>query len=226
MCWLVLPILTSYLDSCEFTFWDKLRYSLKLNMIYYVVEIGAVLVFGILYFALKDGANAEGAKGLLMALASAWALVQIILFLSNGIIDVPRDLWRRSSNKLRLKTVCCMMTQGQDILEEDRMTIEQCVEQLQAIEIVTTVENKAYINKIYEIIPEELTSFRSMTGAISPDVDVGTSHKETREKIADLHYKMKSCLHEYAVHKEYLAMCSMCVANTSGSSWRGYSCAT
>ncbi len=225
LCWVVLPILTTYLDSCEFTFSGKLCYSIKINLIYYAIEILLVLVIWALYYFLATGdKKVEKGNGLMMALANAWALMQIILLLSNGIIDVPRDFWRKSSNKLQLKTVCCKLRQGEEILDDDRMTIEQCIKQLQAIEMVTNESNKAYINKIYEIIPEDLTSFRALTEAINPDVDVTTSHKKTRGKIADIHYKLKSYLGEYTAHKEYRLLCDLIIiASSCGWFRRGYS---
>eukprot|EP01022_Parablepharisma_sp_SALTPOND_P004386 TRINITY_DN1201_c0_g1_i1.p1 TRINITY_DN1201_c0_g1~~TRINITY_DN1201_c0_g1_i1.p1 ORF type:complete len:686 (+),score=41.23 TRINITY_DN1201_c0_g1_i1:108-2060(+) len=202
LCWVVLPILTTYLDACEFTVWGKLRYSLKINMIYYAIEIGAFIILAVFYVITNGRPTMEHAKGLLMALASAWALVQIILFLSNGIIDVPRDLWRRTSIQKQLKTVCCKMVQAQEILDDNKIILEQCIKKLQAIEIVCTEDNKEYINKIYEIIPEDLTTFRTLTGAINPDVEVGTSREQTKSRIFNIHYKIKSTLHEYAVYRD------------------------
>jgi len=177
-------------------------YSLKINGIYYAIEIGAFIIFFVIYAIAKGFPTAEYAKGLMMSMSSAWALIQIILFLSNGIIDVPRDFWRRASLERRIKTICCKLAQNQEILDDDKIIIEQCIKKFQAIEIVCTEENKEYINNIYETIPEELTYFRVITGTINPDMEVGKSVSETRSRIANIHYLLKSTLHEYAVYND------------------------
>ena len=202
LCWLVLPLLSTYLDSCEFTFGAKLWYAIKFNLIYILIGLGGLVIFVIIYACCTGGIDITTMEDFLMAMATAWALVQIILFMSNGLISVPRLLWRAGSNSQTLKVVCCKLMQMQELLDDYKNEIENDIKRLQAIEMVATHENKELINKIYELIPEDLTSFRSLTGTVDPDEEVGPSAKATRGKIMAIHYEVKSALHELTVHKE------------------------
>jgi hypothetical protein len=204
LCWLVLPVLSTYFDSCEFTFVGKFCYAVKYNIIYIMIGLGGLVLFIIIYACSTGSIDFELMKSFMMAMSSAWALVQIILFLSNGLVSVPRELWRAGNNTRKFRTICCRLMQMQELLDEYKNDIENNIKKLQAIEMIATPENKALINKIYDLIPEDLTSFRSLTGTIDPDEEVGSSAKSTRAKIMGIFYDVKTLLHEFSVRKRYI----------------------
>jgi hypothetical protein len=200
LCWLILPFLTYYFDAVQLTKAGKSCYAIRMNLIYYSIGIAALAIFCAVIWYLGMDMTFEYIQSFLMAISTAWALFQIILFLSNGIIDVPRDFWRRRSNVDRLRTLTCKFSQIEELMNDTKIEIETNVKKLQAIELVASEQNKQYIQKIYDIIPEDITSFRSMTGAVPPDLDAGDSESARHSKIQDIHYDLKIALAEYEVY--------------------------
>jgi len=200
--WVILPVLTSYYASCEFTILDKLKYAIKRNITYYVVECAAVIISGIIYASAVKRPSLNEAKAIVMALASAWGLIQIILFLSNGIVGIPRAFLRKVRASHKFVTLCCKLAQAQEIINENKEIVASKVKKLMAMEPMCSEKNKTYIEKIYARIPEELNEFRYLDAPEPLNMELCKSEKKVRSKIKSYNYKIKSSIQEYTVHKD------------------------
>ena len=204
LCWGLLPIITSYEDSCEFTVLGKLKYSIKLNAIYYIIEVAALGICAIIYIIIKGVPGSKEAMALVMALTNAWGLIQIVLFLSNGMIGTIKFFLKKIILVSRFKLICCKLIQIQEIMDDDSAIIEKSLRKLQSIEAHCSKDNADYINKIYETVPEELTSFRTISLWSVYDEEITGTNDEVRSIIADNHYKIKSNMMEYIAQKDKL----------------------
>lgn len=225
LCWLILPFLTYYFDAVQLTKCGKTCYAIRMNLIYYFIGFAALAIFITAFWYFNGMIEFEYIQSFLMAISTAWALFQIILFLSNGIIDVPRDFWRRRSNVDRLRTLTCKFAQMEELMNDTKIDIENYIKKLQAIEIVAR-DTEEYIGEIFKTIPEDITSFRSMTGAVPPDLNAGTTPSERHKKIPDIHYDLKISLADYDVYQSYLYGINFqdvyALHKRSGFSWRCY----
>jgi hypothetical protein len=202
LCWGLLPIITSYEDSCEFTVKGKLMYSIKLNAIYYIIGLAVLVICAVIYILIKGVPQEDEAKGLIMALTNCWGLIQIVLFLSNGMTGTIRHFLKKIMITDRFKTVCCKLWQTQEIIDENKSTIENSLVKLQSMEVLCSPEIVEYINRVRDTVPEELRSYQYLSSSPTPDLNIAGSKEKVIAKIADYHYKIKSSLQEYTVHKD------------------------
>ena len=129
------PFLQSYVLSGGFTFWQRTWDSIKENVILYavlgVVGAGALIYIGVAYqmdmFVPVYNARREQPHRVLTQcartphrgvadnrnalldfvklLANAYGLLLIVVFMSYGIIDVPRRLWYHGSTSFQIRYV-------------------------------------------------------------------------------------------------------------------------
>jgi len=201
LCWGILPIITSYEDSCEFSVKDKLKYSIKLNAIYYIIGLGVLVVCAVIYMIIEGIPEEDNAKGLIMALTNCWGLIQIILFLSNGMTGTIRFFLNKAMITKQLKVVCCKLWQTQEIIDENKSIIENSLRSLQSIEDLCSPGLLEYVNKVKDMVPEEFQGYQYSVSD-SPNLNLMGSGNKLRTIIADYHYKIKSSLQEYSAHKD------------------------
>jgi hypothetical protein len=128
-------------------------------MIYYLVEGVVAIVSAIIYALVVRKPSLGDAKAIVMALASSWGLIQIILFLSNGIIGIPRTFIRKVIISHKFLILCCKLVQTQEIMNENKEIVASKVKKLMAMESLCSKENKEYIEKIYARVPDDLNEF-------------------------------------------------------------------
>lgn len=100
--WIILPHVGSYLSAGDFTFWQKLKSSLKENAIIngsLALLVVALLVYMVVAQHLTKDALAQIASGA----ANTWGLIMQMLMLGFGLVDIPRYLWRRYDLSTTLK---------------------------------------------------------------------------------------------------------------------------
>ena len=202
LCWGLLPIITSYEDSCEFSVINKLKYSIKLNAIYYIIGLGVLVLCAFIYILVKGIPEQNDAKGLIMALTNCWGLIQIILFLSNGMTGTIRFFLNKIMITKQFKVVCCKLLQAQEIIDENKSIMENSFRKLQSMEDLCSPELSEYISKVKDMIPEELQGYQYSPPSSLPNLDLSGSKDKVKTKIADYHYKIKSSLQEYSAYKD------------------------
>lgn len=100
--YLILPIVNGYSNSGFFKPSDKLRKAIRDNLVYYGIMSGlgvVVLIIAAIYGALKDP---KAFLGIIMTIANLFGMSLVVLFLSHGVIDVPRTLWHMGNHKRQL----------------------------------------------------------------------------------------------------------------------------
>jgi hypothetical protein len=97
-----LPLLGEYSDSGYREPKDRFIYSLRSNGRYQliVLSIGSL---GAVYFFLNEGFHFVSFKALVMALAYTWGLILAIYLMGNGLVALPKRLFRDASVSGRLR---------------------------------------------------------------------------------------------------------------------------
>ena len=200
LCWIVFPIMSNYFDSSEFTARAKMCFAIKRNLLIYGIGAAGLVVF-ILYFVVKaQTLDFEDTFAFLMSLSSAFGLVQIIFFLSNGLIAAPRSLYRKCQPYRKLKVVCCQLVQVSEIIEDRRLAVDKSIRETQAVEILTTGENKRYIEKIYELVPIEMQELLVSSSLVDPSQVIDSPRNCGYSRIVQLHYDVKFNLYELSAY--------------------------
>lgn len=100
--WLILPIAQEYETAGEFTVKDKLKRAVINNLIIYGIFALLGVLF-LLYLLLKDQLDFETLIPLAMAASNAFGMFLVVIFLSHGLVAVPRALWREKKLEIKLK---------------------------------------------------------------------------------------------------------------------------
>lgn len=111
-------------------------------------------------------------RGLLMAMGSAFGLLQIIVFLGYGLVNVPRQLHYMNSFDKQVNIALCRVDTCEDRLQSARLTIEdyyQVVLTLKAKAVGSDPDLKCYIDILLAKFPSEikhsdgLQAYKSLT---------------------------------------------------------------
>ncbi|KJE88755.1 hypothetical protein CAOG_00345 [Capsaspora owczarzaki ATCC 30864] len=93
--WIILPFMQSYVDAGDFTFWGKLKTSIRENLIVYG-SLGVLVVGLFLYIAIKASLSVDALLGIAMAASNTWGLFLLIGLLGVGLVETPRSTWNES----------------------------------------------------------------------------------------------------------------------------------
>mmetsp|Transcript_60755 Transcript_60755/g.166852 ORF Transcript_60755/g.166852 Transcript_60755/m.166852 type:complete len:246 (-) Transcript_60755:968-1705(-) len=91
--WLVLPVLNDAWYAGEFTWSKRFMSAIKINLKFYAVTGVLGIIFG-LYIVITGKATISGLSDFLMVFGNTYGLLLVIALLGNGLIEMPRELWR------------------------------------------------------------------------------------------------------------------------------------
>lgn len=98
----VYPIIQTYSMTGEFTFGDKMRTSIKSNLLLYSV-MGAVLAVVGVISIIELNIHWGNIPATITAAANTYGLFLLIAMLGHGLVNVPRRCWRRAKREMNLK---------------------------------------------------------------------------------------------------------------------------
>jgi putative flippase GtrA len=132
--WLVMPLLQSYYLDGGFTFQQRVCGSIKENVKFYAIAI-FVLGIGMVVLAIQSNLDQEGLTSLLITLGNTWGMVQLVLMLGYGLVEVPRSLWHRGNIPLKLKYAYFRTAQ---VYHEAEVTKDYLIQTLQLLDFIST----------------------------------------------------------------------------------------
>ncbi|KYQ99758.1 hypothetical protein DLAC_03702 [Tieghemostelium lacteum] len=94
--WAVFPILQTFSTTGDFRFQERISRSIKENLILYIFMAIAGFVFVIALLIAKH-LSFQSLLSLIMMIANAYGAILIVLTLGYGLVDVPRNLLRKSN---------------------------------------------------------------------------------------------------------------------------------
>ena len=104
LCWTAFPVLMSYSTAGGFSIFDRLRYAVLSNLIFYAIVGGVLLVLLIYVLIVYNTEITYGnIKGVAVASSNAYGLVLCILLLGYGLVEMPRQFWRSANLPLMMK---------------------------------------------------------------------------------------------------------------------------
>jgi hypothetical protein len=101
--WAVYPLLSSYSTSPEFKQRQRWWRALKENLIYYGLYAAVGLGLMVWVSIRKTGVQLEWFVATAILMGNTFGLFLVIVFLSIGLVRIPRDLWRLSRRHVMLK---------------------------------------------------------------------------------------------------------------------------
>ncbi|XP_047973013.1 LMBR1 domain-containing protein 2 homolog A [Salvia hispanica] len=102
--WLAVPLIQGYEDAGDFNMIERLKTSIHVNLIFYVI-VGSIGLLGLILVITmhKDWLDGRGILGWAMACSNTFGLVTGAFLLGFGLSEIPRTIWRNADWTARHK---------------------------------------------------------------------------------------------------------------------------
>ena len=207
LAWIILPIAQEYDVSGAFTPMDRLRESIKSNVKMYIVlgvVVGALFAYVIF---LKGVHTFSGIVALALAAANAFGLCLLVIFMSCGMVGLPKALWRKADPALLLRYYYYNAVDMQEELDIIKMDLAELKSELVSMDPRAETESaKKKLMTLLDIIDETTkvvpvfhsAASRAALGDTSRPVDeaylieVSTRTRKTTRVAMRLHYQWET----------------------------------
>eukprot|EP00584_Thalassiosira_punctigera_P012780 CAMPEP_0172548706 /NCGR_PEP_ID=MMETSP1067-20121228/17934_1 /TAXON_ID=265564 ORGANISM="Thalassiosira punctigera, Strain Tpunct2005C2" /NCGR_SAMPLE_ID=MMETSP1067 /ASSEMBLY_ACC=CAM_ASM_000444 /LENGTH=677 /DNA_ID=CAMNT_0013335961 /DNA_START=460 /DNA_END=2493 /DNA_ORIENTATION=- len=134
LAWLVLPVARESLLSGHFTLWQRLKDGLSraLRMLSLMVVSGVVSVIAMAVY-LKSVRMVTVVLPVLMALGNTYGLLLVSLLLGNGLVNIPKRLWRQACPANELRRTRIMAPIFEEELFEAVMGLEDVEDKIEEV---------------------------------------------------------------------------------------------
>ena len=129
--WFIIPFLTSFCRSGEFTFKKKCIGSVKENLLYYGILV--LLGIGLFIYLLLKKFSVDSIVSYSITVATGYGLVLLICFMGYGLVEVPRDVWNFSNYSLQLRHSEVYALRLKDKMAETKENLDRIERQLKKI---------------------------------------------------------------------------------------------
>ncbi|XP_042373428.1 LMBR1 domain-containing protein 2 homolog A-like isoform X3 [Zingiber officinale] len=102
--WAVVPTIQGYEDAGDFTVKERLRTSLHVNLVFYIV-VGSIGLIGLILLIIMHRDWGVGILGLAMACSNTFGLVTGAFLLGFGLSEIPKSIWRNADWNYRQKVL-------------------------------------------------------------------------------------------------------------------------
>lgn len=100
--YLIIPLHQVYSAAGDFTVWARIKTSLRENATLYGI-IGIAGAFGLFILIVTEGVDIMSLSGMAVALSQTFALSSGMLLMGYGMVDIPRNCWRKAGLTSRLR---------------------------------------------------------------------------------------------------------------------------
>lgn len=168
--WAVLPLFQDFYDSGYRGAALRLRDLVRLNLKFQGVLL-AVGLLGVVYLVLTQHLSAKGLKLLAMTLSHCYSLLLATWFMSFGLVNLPRGLWKRALFGSHLQDAYESILESHDRLEDARDGVQERVNELVTAQRVVQgssellYEYLAWIAELVALVPPEFIGRATATSA-------------------------------------------------------------
>ncbi|KAK9048827.1 hypothetical protein SSX86_032206 [Deinandra increscens subsp. villosa] len=204
--WAVVPILQGYEDAGDFTVSERLKTSIHVNLVFYLI-VGAVGFFGLILLILLQKNWGGGIIGFVMACSNTFGLVTGAFLLGFGLSEIPKGIWKNADYTTRQKVLSHKVARMAVKLDDAHQDLSNAIVVAQATSKQMSKRDplRPYMNIIDKMLTHTLTedpSFKPQGGRLGEnDMDYDTDEKS----MATLRRQLRIARGEYYRYKsEYM----------------------
>ncbi|BFU20252.1 hypothetical protein conserved [Entamoeba histolytica] len=182
LCWTAIPFLQSYCSAGDFHVLERIKTSLRENIIFYLVVGFVCGVFLILFLIWNENGDW---LGIAIAAANAWGLIMVIGMMGYGIVAVPARLIKNISSKHYLNSLYSEINDLTEEHEEEEGILSELitlVKKADEIIPITDPMRKCVLIIINEIDPKRYE-------ATEPSRDFVKSYENLSELHANIQFQ-------------------------------------
>ncbi|KAL9356490.1 hypothetical protein Peur_049743 [Populus x canadensis] len=102
--WGAVPLIQGFEDAGDFTVMERLKTSVRANLVFYLI-VGAIGLFGFILLITMNKIRIGNVLAVAMACSNTFGLVTGAFLLGFGLSEIPKSLWRNSEWSIRQKVL-------------------------------------------------------------------------------------------------------------------------
>ncbi|TKY47677.1 LMBR1 domain-containing protein A [Spatholobus suberectus] len=203
--WAVVPLIQGFEDAGDFTVSERLRTSVHVNLIFYLI-VGSIGLFGLILLIMMHKWKGD-LLGFAMACSNTFGLVTGAFLLGFGLSEIPKSIWRNADWTIRQKVLSHKIAQMAVKLDDAHQDLSNAIVVAQATSKQMSKRDplRPYMNVIDDMLTQmfrEDPSFKPQGGRLGEnDMDYDTDEKS----MATLRRHLRGAREEYYRYKsEYM----------------------
>nr|XP_043607883.1 LMBR1 domain-containing protein 2 homolog [Erigeron canadensis] len=208
--WLVVPLIQGYEDSGDFTVRERLKTSIHVNLVFYLI-LGFIGLVGLILLIMMRKDWSGGLLGLAMACSNTFGLVTGVFLLGFGLSEIPKTIWRNADWTTRQKVLSHKVAKMAMKLDEAHQQLSNAIVVAQATSKQMSRRDpfKPYMDVIDNMINQLLhedPSFKPQGGRVGQnDMDYDADEKSMAtlrrhlRGVRDEYYRSKSQYLTYVI---------------------------
>ncbi|GKV18679.1 hypothetical protein SLEP1_g29023 [Rubroshorea leprosula] len=204
--WAVVPLIQGFEDAGDFTMTERLKTSVHVNLVFYLI-VGSIGLFGLILLIMMSKDWSGDILGLAMGLSNAFGLVTGAFLLGFGLSEIPKSIWRNADWTTRQKVLSHKIAKMAVKLDEAHQDLSNAIVVAQATSNQMSKRDplRPYMNVIENMLTQmfrEDPSFKPQGGRLGEnDMDYDTDEKS----MATLRRHLRQAREEYYRYKsEYM----------------------
>ncbi|XP_024534652.1 LMBR1 domain-containing protein 2 homolog isoform X2 [Selaginella moellendorffii] len=203
--WIIVPLMQSYEDAGDFTVKERLKTSVKANVVYYV-SVGVIGIICIVILISLDKLKWSGVFGFAMTCSTLFGLITGAFLLGFGFIEIPRSMWRKANWQYRFKFLTHRVAKVAVNLDDAHQELSTVVVICQAISNQMSRRDVLrpcmdFIEQMLVEMMQENPSFKPSAGRMSDndmeyDQDI-SGMAELRRRLRQAHFTFARYKSEY-----------------------------
>ncbi|CAJ2667885.1 LMBR1 domain-containing protein 2 homolog A-like isoform X1 [Trifolium pratense] len=204
--WAVVPLIQGFEDAGDFTVSERLKTSVHVNLVFYLI-VGSIGLFGIILLIMMHRTWGGSLMGFAMTCSNTFGLVTGAFLLGFGLSEIPKSIWRNADWTTRQKVLSHKIAQMAVKLDDAHQDLSNAIVVAQATSKQMSKRDplRPYMNVIDDMLAQmfrEDPSFKPQGGQLGEnDMDYDTDEKS----MAKLRRHLRNAREEYYRYKsEYI----------------------
>ncbi|XP_019463615.1 PREDICTED: LMBR1 domain-containing protein 2 homolog A-like isoform X1 [Lupinus angustifolius] len=204
--WAAAPLIQGFEDAGDFTVSERLKTSLHVNLIFYLI-LGSIGLIGLIILIMMRKAWTGSLLGLAMALSNTFGLVTGAFLLGFGLSEIPKSIWRNADQTTRQKVLTHKIAKMAVKLDNAHQELSNAIVVAQATS--NLISKRDPLRPFMDVVDDMLTrmfredpSFKPQGGQFGEsDMDYDTDEKS----MATLRRHLRGAAEEYYRYRsEYM----------------------
>ncbi|KAL5538170.1 hypothetical protein UlMin_045548 [Ulmus minor] len=196
--WAVVPLIQGFEDAGDFTVAERLKTSVHVNLVFYLI-LGAIGLFGLILLIMTHKVWGGSVTGFAMACSNTFGLVTGAFLLGFGLSEIPKTLWKNADWTTRQKVLSHKIAKMAVKLDDAHQELSNAIVVAQATS--NQMSKRDPLRPYMDVIDNMLTqmfredpSFKPQGGRLGEnDMDYDTDEKS----MATLRRHLRGAREEY-----------------------------
>ncbi|TKY60249.1 LMBR1 domain-containing protein A [Spatholobus suberectus] len=206
--WAVVPLIQGFEDAGDFTVSERLKTSLHVNLVFYLI-VGSIGLLGLILLIMMHKHRSGSLLGLAMACSNTFGLVTGAFLLGFGLSEIPKSIWRNADWTTRQKVLSHKIAKMAVRLDDAHQELSNAIVVAQATS--NQMSKRDPLRPYMDVIDDMLTqmfredpSFKPQGGRLGEsDMDYDTDEKS----MATLRCHLRGATEEYYRFKSEYMTC-------------------